>query len=93
MENSAHHYLRINGERFPLPEALHGDQHIVTAVTRGPEHEYIGVAIEGVRFDFKHSAMQLLLRQLSSPGQNGEGPSPIVQQAFESLQRHFENEV
>ena len=83
--------VRVNGERFELPQGLCGDRHIHTAVMR--RAEYIGVSIEGARFDFGHAAMRLLLQQLSDPSRNGEGTGTVVQKAFDELQHHFEGKA
>ncbi|MDD4287480.1 MAG: hypothetical protein PHO20_02930 [Candidatus Peribacteraceae bacterium] len=91
METREKSILRVNDERFDLPEVLHGSNHIHTAVTHGKE--YINVSIEDACFDFGHAAMQLLLRRLSDTSRNGERADPIVRQAFDELQRHFESNV
>jgi len=91
METSEKSILRVNDERFDLPEVLHGSNHIHTAVTHGKE--YINVSIEDACFDFGHAAMRLLLQQLSDTSRNGEGRGSVVQKAFDELQRHFESNV
>lgn len=83
--------LRVNSARFELPADLCGDKYIRTAVMRATE--YVGVSIEGARFDFNRAAMQTLLTQLSHPNQDGTTVEMLVQQAFEELRRHFESEV
>jgi|GEM_PF-3025494 len=83
--------LRVNGLQFELPANLCGDKYIRTAVMHATE--YVGVSIEGARFDFNRAAMQTLLTQLSHPDGDGITVEMLVQQAFEELRRHFEGEV